>query len=654
LRVYQREGLLNAKLAWRHITPAIIALKPEEQQAYDQLQTYCEQLAGYIAANMEEGQQRAAIGFYLSFLRLRYASSFHALRCSLERRLEKIKQTLAHQARQLVGSDFDRDELDELEGDQIEGLVLKNRQEGDLTWEQGAIADLLDTLDGLPAISSKVGRLLADIEKRRHGHRVRQLVLFTRYTDTLDFLYKDLCQRLPDCPIGTFSGDGGSLRRGGDAHEQRLDRTTIKQYFLSGHIDILLCSDAAAEGLNLQSADLLINFDLPWNPMLLEQRIGRIDRIGQHHDDIHVLNYLYQGSVEEVVYSRLASRFKEAITIAGELQFSLLPIQQEDFEDFAKTPGEAGAIDEAELEQRAAQHMKRIEERQHLTEFEAERQKAAYSNLEQQAALKPLPADLDAIWRTLCDNPYLKKRGGRIESFAEGQAYRLSGIDFVSDGTLLTTSRALFEKGPGAEEQHPLHFATWGDPVFESLLDFMTKPFPDLQQAWANRTPLASLCVHGQNASTMTACLEMTPETPDDLVLKPRQPRQKTSSSDRLGRLQLTIIDQSAAWLAERKLQDQPDSVNNQVAHIERFARSLQQRQGKQVRLLFDASDRNAMLAMAQRFLWPVEPYNQELAILGDPLLLSVIQESIRRQLGDLKKENRTRAAVAAALRRRR
>lgn len=68
-----------------------------------------------------------------------------------------------------------------------------------------------------------------------------------------------------------------------------------------GEIDLLLCTDAAAEGLNLQTADLLINFDLGWNPMKVEQRIGRIDRIGQKYSDIEVLNMCYLGSTEEIV-----------------------------------------------------------------------------------------------------------------------------------------------------------------------------------------------------------------------------------------------------------------------------------------------------------------------------------------------------------------
>ena len=81
----------------------------------------------------------------------------------------------------------------------------------------------------------------------------------------------------------------------------------------------------------MQTADLLINFDMGWNPMKLEQRIGRIDRIGQKHTDIEVLNMCYLGSTEEVVYGRLFSRLSEAGIVVGSQQISMLPVCSEEF-----------------------------------------------------------------------------------------------------------------------------------------------------------------------------------------------------------------------------------------------------------------------------------------------------------------------------------
>lgn len=103
-----------------------------------------------MAANMKDGKQRAAIGFYLCFLRLRFASSFHALRCSLERRLIKIEQILTHKAQRLTLDEEDREALEELDED--EGLVLKHRSESDLTWEQTAVEALLQRIGRIDRI----------------------------------------------------------------------------------------------------------------------------------------------------------------------------------------------------------------------------------------------------------------------------------------------------------------------------------------------------------------------------------------------------------------------------------------------------------------------------------------------------------------------
>ena len=83
---------------------------------------------------------------------------------------------------------------------------------------------------------------------------------------------------------------------------------------------MLVCTDAAGEGLNLQFAGVLVNYDLPWNPMKVEQRIGRIDRLGQQHKRIRVLNFAYKDTVEEDVFFAVGSRINLFEGIVGRLQ----------------------------------------------------------------------------------------------------------------------------------------------------------------------------------------------------------------------------------------------------------------------------------------------------------------------------------------------
>lgn len=648
LREYQKDGLLKENLAQRHVAPKVIQLKPTERAVYDKLQDYCAGLAEHIAANMDESTQQAAIGFYLSFLRLRFASSFEALKLSLERRLIKIARTLEHK---VSGSEFasgSRDELEELDEAELEGLVLKNREEGDLVWEQGAVNTLLAELDKLPSTPSKTYQLLEEIQARarpEHG-RVRQVVVFTRYTDTLNYLYKTLMLKLPNCPIGTFSGEGGTLRKPGQSQPESLDRTMIKQRFVQGQIDILLCTDAAAEGLNLQSADLLINFDLPWNPMLLEQRIGRIDRIGQHHKQIYVSNYLYQGSVEEVVYVRLVQRFHEAISVTGALQFSLLPIHQEDFEDLAKSDFEAGKITEKELLTRAEQHAKKIQERQSLTEYPARDQRDAYEELFREHSEHVSPVTLDDIWEVLTTSEYLKRLGCTKEAFSEGEAFALFGVPGVVNGTLLTTSRSLIEHGLDADDFRDLRFATYGDPIFETLLDHMTTGLADVREAWINRRPISVVGNHEIGFSTVREGLEYFEQLSGEACIRHRARKAIAPESDNVGLQQQRELLAGAAKLAQLKLKPSNDSPNNQIGEVDRLRVDVTKRTPPAVQLELSLKNQSALLASREHMLWDVQESGNSLMIKADPLFIGASRDIIFRILNSIKKGERTSGKV--------
>ena len=90
--------------------------------------------------------------------------------------------------------------------------------------------------------------------------------------------------------------------------------------FHKGEADLLLCTDAAAEGLNFQFCGALVDYDMPWNPMRVEQRIGRIDRLGQQHPVIRVVNLHYEERVETDVYRALRTRIGLFESVAGRLQ----------------------------------------------------------------------------------------------------------------------------------------------------------------------------------------------------------------------------------------------------------------------------------------------------------------------------------------------
>ena len=87
-----------------------------------------------------------------------------------------------------------------------------------------------------------------------------------------------------------------------------MSKTAITDALRDGSVRVLLCTDAASEGLNLQAASALINYDLPWNPSKVEQRIGRVDRIGQVQPIVRVINLYLRHSIDDDVYQVLRNR----------------------------------------------------------------------------------------------------------------------------------------------------------------------------------------------------------------------------------------------------------------------------------------------------------------------------------------------------------
>ncbi len=156
-------------------------------------------------------------------------------------------------------------------------------------------------------------------------------IIFTQYAETMDFLKDYLGQEFPGETIACYSGVGGKIRdRAGFWSE--CSKEQIKQRLKARAIKFLVCTDAASEGLNFQFCGMLVNYDLPWNPMKVEQRIGRIDRIGQKYPKIRVVNLAYNDTIEADVYFALGQRINLFEGLVGRLQpiLSRLPKQFEE------------------------------------------------------------------------------------------------------------------------------------------------------------------------------------------------------------------------------------------------------------------------------------------------------------------------------------
>ena len=182
--------------------------------------------------------------------------------------------------------------------------------------ERADIENLLGCIRALPPDGKLASLKEALAELRLEGYG--QAMVFARYADTMDFL-RDALREDGDRRLMCFSGRGGGIPSA-DGAWRGIGRDDARRRFREGEADILLCTDAAAEGLNFQFCGALINYDMPWNPMRVEQRIGRIDRLGQQHPVIRIVNLHYEGTVETDVYRALRSCIGLFETVVGRLQ----------------------------------------------------------------------------------------------------------------------------------------------------------------------------------------------------------------------------------------------------------------------------------------------------------------------------------------------
>lgn len=313
LRRYHRAGKLSTRIADRIVRDEFIALSEDERHIYEAVEAYISSTYQATAARGATAQERNAVGFVMTIYRRRLASSFFALRCTLESHMASIlNPEKVNAAIRQLEDDVDDDDTDAPEEDEAQRLA---RQALALE-EKSEIDRLLTMIRRLPP-DTKVRKLIDEIcELKTAGFD--QVMVFTQFTDTMDLLRGELASA-GIMRTMCFSGRGGEVLAQ-DGSWCVISRDEVKRRFRAGAADVLLCTDAAAEGLNFQFCGALINYDSPWNPMRVEQRIGRIDRLGQKFEKICIINLHYEDTVEADVYMALRQRIGLFQSVVGSLQ----------------------------------------------------------------------------------------------------------------------------------------------------------------------------------------------------------------------------------------------------------------------------------------------------------------------------------------------
>jgi superfamily II DNA or RNA helicase len=267
------------------------------------------------AAAAGEDPRARAIGFLMSLYQRRLASSTYAMRRSLENRARRLEeglkraQDLARQAPPDLPDPEELEEMEESERERLEAMLEavtlaggaeQVRQEVQELRRLGAQAQAVEDA-GVEAKLSEFKNLLQ--KEGFFDHPDQRLLLFTEFKDTLDYLLG----RLKSWGFRVGCIHGGMKSGSRDEPGTRLH---AEQQFREGEIQVLVATEAAGEGINLQVCNILFNYDIPWNPNRLEQRMGRIHRYGQRKDCL-IFNFVATNTIEGRVLQRLHEKLQE-------------------------------------------------------------------------------------------------------------------------------------------------------------------------------------------------------------------------------------------------------------------------------------------------------------------------------------------------------
>jgi superfamily II DNA or RNA helicase len=340
----------SALFARRGVHTESFVMNAEERLFYEKLREYLED--GFDLARRAGGKGRA-LGFLMVIFQKIAASSFAAVRRTLKRRLLMLtlheahlrdkdldiegREHLVDEARELVHAEFGfardaigRSEVDRVLADLKYRLVKKLDQEAlemvadpyasefsaahaeeaasavvelHLPEERLRIGDLLKVFP--QQRETKMQKLLDGLGALWRQNPDEKVVVFATYLGTVELIAREIEQ--------TYPGQGVAVLRGGDHGAKVAAERRFRQ-----KSRVLVCTAAGREGINLQFARVLFNFDLPWNPMDVEQRIGRIHRYGQHHT-AQVYNLILSDTIEGRIFLMLDEKLTEIARTVGKM-----------------------------------------------------------------------------------------------------------------------------------------------------------------------------------------------------------------------------------------------------------------------------------------------------------------------------------------------
>ena len=478
-------------------------LSDMEAQLYREVTEYVRD--GFNRADNLNNDRKATVGFALTILQRRLASSPEAIYQSLVRRTKRLQELLReeklHKRAEKFSCNFhtieDMDDFEDAPSDEFE---REEEKIVDQATASQTIAEIEAEIKNLQRLTQMAGKVRASGEDRKwdelskllqenenmigiSGER-EKLIIFTEHKDTLNYLARKISSLLG-------REESVVIIHGGISRDDR--RKVEEKFKQDKDVSVLIATDAAGEGINLQRAHLMINYDLPWNPNRLEQRFGRIHRIGQT-EVCHLWNLVAQETREGAVFQRLFDKLEEernalggkVFDILGKVSFENRPLRERliDAIRYGNDPAVRERLNTVMDSSLDSEKLKQLLQERALTSdvMDASRVSKIREEMERMEAHKLQPHFIGSFFVEA-----FKKLGGRIYKREQGR-YEITRVpgDVVNRDIEIGVGipvakkyeRIAFEKDdcniPGLV---PAAFVCPGHPLLESVIDVVRERY---------------------------------------------------------------------------------------------------------------------------------------------------------------------------------
>ena len=312
----QPDGTWTARKIFTKRIPNTVefSIDGEEFRLYGEVTRFVKDQSAKAAASPDDPRARA-VGFLMALFQRRLASSAYALQCSLENRARRLEQGLEdafkflHAPPPVIPDEEEMEEMEEAEREEVERVAQAMTLARDADQILQEARDLRRFAEWAKAVEeqgaeAKLARLKDLLRSQGfYDNPDQRLLIFTEFRDTLEYLVENL--KAWGFRVGWIHG---GMHAG--SRDESGSRLYVEQQFREGAIQALVATEAAGEGINLQCCNILFNYDIPWNPNRLEQRMGRIHRYGQLKDCL-IFNFVATNTIEGRVLQRLLEKLQE-------------------------------------------------------------------------------------------------------------------------------------------------------------------------------------------------------------------------------------------------------------------------------------------------------------------------------------------------------